>query len=385
MRREDQEADYLVPTQLEVDPEAFPQVIAEAFRLEYGVKQNQEFAEILGFDKSRVSQIFKDPENLKPESIRHLLSCFKRKATRTRILKAWNKIAFDEALSSPKRGKITSGEQDAVAMKTLMQMFRQARLERASKLAHEMSRRGSTLAIREQALDMLCWAHQRLDQPGQAMAAARRVIEGARKRNEPHREARGHLFRARILIGLADSKPAEFDPVLDAAEQLASQPNPPINPEYAIGTPAMVAQYRINSRVTFMERGILPIDDELLERVLQLCQKEAKSERTYQKRYQAWQMISRVHLLRGEHFAAAEAIDKAFASGEMKNLNALEMSALLTSRVHAETEVTDIAIRYLTRTAKRCHDFEDRYHQRLVEWQLARLHSKELDPGSRGG
>ncbi len=378
MRREDQEADYLVPTQLEVDPESFEAVVEEAFRLEYGVKQKQEFAEVMGVDKSRITQIFQAPENLQPESIRNLLSFFKLRKSRTRILKAWNKRAFGDSLSGPKQGRITAGKLDELAMRTLQRMVRQSRMERAAQLAYELSRKGVTLELRENALDLLCWCHQRLDQPGQAMAAARRIIEGAKSRNEPHRAARGHLFRARILISLADSTPEEFDPALDEAERLASFPGAPSKPEYSIATLQMVAAYRQSSRVVFMERGIISVDDGFLEIVLQNSLKEAKVERAYQKRYQAWQMVSRVYLLRGEHFAASEAIEKAFASGELKNLNALEMSAVLTSRVHAESEEPKSAIRYLTRAAKRCRDFEDRYHQRLVEWQLARLHSKEL-------
>jgi len=378
MRQSDEDPDYLAPTQLEVNPDSFEEVVAEAFRLEYGLKRRQEWAEVMGVDKSRITQIFADQKDLKPESIRTLLSLFKRKTTRNQILKAWNKSAFGESLKSPKHGRIAAGELDEIAMRTLMRLVRQARLERAAQLANEISRRGTTLALRENALDLLSWCHQRLDQPGQAMAAARRIIERARKRNEPHREARGHLFRARILIGLANSVPSEFNFVLDEAERLASFPNPPTENEYAIGTPKMVAAYRQSSQVVFMERGLIPVDPQFLEATLQQSLRLAKSERIFQKRYQALQMASRIYLLRGEHSAAAEAIDRAFASGGMKNLNALEMSAVLSSRVHVETEVPTEAIRYLTRTSKLCREFEDRYHQRLVEWQLARLHSSEL-------
>ncbi len=222
MRQEDAELDYLAPTQLERDPKSFSEVVKEAFLLEHGVKQQQYIAEILGVDKSRVTQMFSDPRNLKPETIRAILSCLKRPAHRKSILKAWNREAFSEEIAKVPKGRLTAGTVGESAIRRIDRMIRESRLDLAARLAMEVADVGADLETRERALDLAYFTRQRLDEPGHAMLAAKRIVIGARERKEPYREACGHLFRVRTLIGLTDCTPEEIDPILDLAETLAA-------------------------------------------------------------------------------------------------------------------------------------------------------------------
>jgi hypothetical protein len=74
---------------------------------------------------------------------------------------------------------------------------------------------------------------------------------------------------------------------------------------------------------------VTAIGETALEKASAAAQNNVKGRARVQKKYHAWQTIARIHLLRGESFQAAEAIDKAFASGELKNLQTYEMSGLL--------------------------------------------------------
>lgn len=373
MPRESEEADYLAPAQLEINPDAFVQVVKEVFQVEYGVTQNQEIAAICGFDKSRTTQLFGGAFNLQPKSIRSLLEVVKKPSHRRAILKAWNRLAFGEEVLGPSRERTTVKDPNEKALLRVDRMIREMRLDVGAGLAWNIAEAATDVEIRERALDMAYWCYQRLDEPALAMRCAKRIIQGARERREPCREACGHLFRIRILIGLTDCKPSEIDDLLDTAHTLAATSRPETPPNYRHGYLSTVDAYQQNSRVTFMERGTLPLDKGFLTSLLEESLQEAKSTRVYQKKYHAWQMVSRIYLLLGEHFQAAEAVDKAFETKKLYNLNALEMSGLLMGRVMAETEDEEVAAEYLLGVSENCRLSKDLYHKRLVDWKLARL------------
>lgn len=379
MRQDGEERDYLVGTQLEVDPKGFIQVVKEAFLLEHGVSQNQDIAVILGVDKSRVTQIFRDVKNLKPETVRSLLGCLEKKAHRRRILKAWTREAFGEEIGEPRIDGLTRNRITEKTLYRIDSMIRQSRMYLAATLAAEVAEKASDFVIKEQALDRLNWCRQRLDEPGQAMAAAKEIVERARDRDDPLREAAGHIFRARALLGLADCLPHEIEPILDTAESLTFRTAFPTQlPKYAIASPKRVATFRQNSKLLFMERGSVPLEDAFLESALKVALAEAERGKTYQGKYHAWQVASRIYSLRGQHFQAAEAIDRAFEAGSVKNLNAYEMSGLLMGRFQRQSEGPEEAAAYFVQVAKNCRETEDRYHLRLVEWELARVLSATI-------
>lgn len=373
MRGEGEERDYLAGTQLETDPNSFAEVLKEAFHLEHGVTQNQDIAAILGVNKSRVSQILGDPRDLKASTIRNLLTKLTRPALRRRVLNAWIRTAIGDVAKGPGATRLI-GEPGPQTIRRIDRMVRQSRLSFAVLLAAEAAREAKDMAVREMALDRLVFLRQRLDEPGRAMEAAREIVLGARGRKEPRREAAGHLYRFRILVGLADTKPGEVDPILDVAEALIAGAKPPEDaPPYLIGRESTLSAYRLNSRLLFMERGVLPLDHAMLGEVMEAARRVASGKHPFQKKHQGFQTIARIHLLLGETSAAAEAIDRAFEAGEVKNLHAYETSGLLMGMVQRLTEKPETAGEYLSRVAANCRKEEDRYHQRLAEWELARL------------
>jgi transcriptional regulator with XRE-family HTH domain len=380
MNREDEERDYLVGTQLPHDPDSFVQVVKEAFQLEHGVTENQDIASILGVSKGRVSQIFKNPARLKGETVRMILNCLNRPLHRKRILRAWNRATFGELVAVAEKARGSAGEVSALTLRRVDRMIRESRWTSAAALAEEVAQSTRDTVLREMALDRISFSLQRLDEPGRAMDAVLQIVGGAIQRSERLREAAGHLYRFRILLGLADTKPTEVDPILDRAEMLTrSVPPPPEPPPYLLGSPATIGMYRLNSRLLFMERGVLGIDETLLDEVYAASHRIVKGRDPLLKKFHAWQTLARVHLLRGESFQASEAIDKAFESGGLRNLQTYEMSGLLMARVRRLTEGPGEAAQYMKAVAENCREKQDRYHLRLVEWERARHLSGMLD------
>lgn len=375
--KEGEDHDYLAPAQLEINPSNFVQVVKEVYQVEFGVTEHQEIAEIIGVDKSRVSQVFKGAYDLQPKSLRALLEPVKKKSHRRAILKAWNALAFGEEIMAPSKARLTSVPPNQKALDRVDRMIREMRLDVAAGLARDIAEAATDHNIRERALDLGYWCNQRLDEPHKAMHCAKKIIEGARERQEPFREACGHLYRIRILIGLADSKPVEIVPLLEVADALAASPPVDSAPPYRLGYRSTVATYRESSRVTFMERGTIPRSQPFLEALRTKSLQEAKSSRHYQKKYHAWQLVSRIELLLGNTFAAAEAVDKAFETKKLYNLNALEMSGLLMGRVMAEDDPIS-ACGYLKEVSENCSASKDLYHKRLVDWKLTRVLSETI-------
>jgi len=98
MPHEDAELDYLAGTQPYENPASFERVVKEAFLLELDCSQNQDIADVLGVDKSRISQIFGSPSNLKPETIQKLLDHLKSKEHKRMIVEAWMRECFGDEI-----------------------------------------------------------------------------------------------------------------------------------------------------------------------------------------------------------------------------------------------------------------------------------------------
>src|SRR4028119_2449423 len=127
MPLDDDEPDYLARTQLPYDPGSFSRAVKEAFHLEHGCIENQDIAAVLGVDNSRISQIFKNPEKLKPESIKNLTDALKSRKHQRRIIRAWLLESLDVDIEKRPRGPLVGSE---VSEKTLKRVDRQIREQR---------------------------------------------------------------------------------------------------------------------------------------------------------------------------------------------------------------------------------------------------------------
>lgn len=382
----DEERDFLVRAQPEVDPESFEQAVREAFLQERDALQNQDIAEDLGVDKSRVSQIFGDPAALDTKSMDRIMARVEGPEHRRKILRAWVKARYGTDPGESNRGRLVGERVSERILRRIDRQIRESRLEAAARTSAEALGKTDDATLREQLLDRAFHARQRLDAPGRAMAVARLIALGAARRGDARRLAAAHLDRARVLMSLPDARPEEVLPALDLAARLvAGQPpvsDPP--PPYVIATEERIAAARTAVRIGFMERGLVKRDEAFLREALAGLLKRGKAKVPYQARYHALQTAARVHLLLGETAAAQEALERAFGAGGLKNLQAYEMCGLIQGRILAEAEGPERAARYIGVVRGNCLRNGDRYHARLADHDLARLESS-LFPAAGGG
>jgi hypothetical protein len=371
---EDQEVDYLVRAQLPHDPDSFRAAVQEAFLLEHDCLQNQDIAEVLGKEKSRVSQIFGDPENLKASTVRNLLDHLKSRRHKRRILRAWIKDALGIDIEEKPSGRLVR----EVSEKTLGRVdrqIRQMRLDAASQTSIEAAFAATDPILREQLLDRAYFVRQRLDLAGRAMWVARLIAEGDLAKREPRRLATAHYFKVRILVGLPDTNPADVEPILERIDEIiAHAPPPPAEAPYCLVTGEILETARMGFLLTFAERKMLEVGRVDLKRLLERVQERLKRKGlSYQDRFHQHLVAGRIYLLLGDTFQAEEHIEKAYSSGKLKNLNSLEMCGLVQARIMRVTDDSEKVRDYLRDLGNNCARSLDLYHRRIAEYDLARV------------
>lgn len=382
MSEDADERDYLVGAQPATHPWSFVEVVKEAFLLEYDCIQNQDIAEVLGVDKSRISQIFGNPKSLKAESINGMLDCIRSRAHKKRIVEAWVRECFGESFSEVSREPLLGEQVTEKTLRRVDRQLRESRLGTAAKTAFEAARKTEDPILRERLLDRAYFARQRLDEPGQAISIARLIALGAVKRGDMPRLAGAHLMRARVLRSLTDSSWDEVSPILDLAERLVEgYPAKDLkDTPYTTADESKVKSERTVALVTFAERGQMDLPQLFLSGLLQDCLDSVKAVRSYQEKSRLLQLASRVSLLLGNTFQALEFLERSFESGSVKNLNAYEMAGVLNARIVVKTESPEAARKYLLDVIAGCSRTMDFYHRRIAETDLARVESSMFPP-----
>lgn len=383
MRNDDGDLDYLVRAQPKVSPHSFEQAVREAYLLEHDCSDNKQMAVVRGGNKSRFTQIFgADPTTIQPKTIQTLLDPLKSRSNRRRIVRAWILECFGEDIDTLLRSPFVGTRSSEKTLRRVDRQIRQARLSSAAATALEAAGKTDDLALREQFLDRALFARQRLDEPGQAMRVARIIAELAERRGDRARLAAAHYYRARILLGLDSSEPEEIERILDVAGSLIREPEQPtaIDLPYAVANWEMLNRLRLAATLTFIERGVTPFDRAELHAMLEEVLARLKMKPPYQERFRNHQLAARINLLLGETFQAQEHVDKAFKSGEVKNLQAYEMCALLQGRILRELERPEKVSDYLQEVSVNCGTSFDRYHKRLAEYDLARVETTMFPP-----
>lgn len=377
------EIDYLAPAQLEVDPNSFESTVREAYRLEHDCIQRQDIAEVLGVDKSRISQIFKNPEKLKPETIHSLLQPLRSAAHRKRIVRAWTRTCFGNDFEEAKQHTRLT----VVSQQTIKQIDRQVkeyRLWTALEVVEEALSMTKDPFLTDLLLDRAYFLQFRLNLPGHAMTTARHIAAQGFERREARRHAMGYAMRARILISLLNSTPGEVDRAVRDVERLVQTCSPlyPPIPKYLVAKDSAAAGLRENALLTFAERGIGEVSQGELWAILAAHRAAAKPSQSYQSRFEHLHIAARCLNLLGEPFQALELIDQSFAAGTLKNVNALELCGLLQARLLAKTEDHETAASHYRSVSRNCGATQDLRHRLLAETELARLESSAFTPVS---
>lgn len=380
-KQEREEPDYLAGAQPAVDPRSFRQRVREAFALEYQTTKDGQIAAIIGRDKSRISQLLNDPGSAESSTIRHLVSFLKSRDHRRLIIEAWERAYFGEYLERQAPSSYLGATATERTRKRIDRLIREGQLGLAARVSIEAFDKANDPILAEELLDRACFLFQRLDQPGQAMRVAKRIATRARERSDVPREVAGQLMRCRILLGLTDARPDEILPVLAWCEQaLQIVPEPAPQP-YSQGTWSTLAAQRRGTLMTFIERGVLPRDDAFIKKTLQQALRAARHGRSYQARHKGYLLAVRCYLLLGNQFQAEECLENAFKAGHVKNLHAYEITGILMARILARsTAPREQQGDYLVQVIENCAISLDRYHQRLAEWDLARVEADQFAP-----
>ncbi len=375
MQHGDEELDYLAGAQPFDDPESFERVVKEVYLLEFDCVQNQDIADVLGVDKSRISQIFSDPSKLKPETIQNLIAHPRSKENKRRIVEAWMRECFGSDILHQTGEPLVGKRVTEKTIRRVDRQIRESRLTLAAKTAMEAAERTEDGVMRERLLDRAFFARQRLDQPGQAMRIARLITEGALSRGDMRRAASGFCFAGRVMRGMADAKERETIHLLDRAEALLamSEPLPSPSPPYVMVTYEVLEVERINAIITLMERDQIIRDDGLIEKLMARIEARLRAVKSYQEKSRLAQLLARMHLLLDQAFMAEELLEQSFKSGEIKNLNAYEVSGVINARIIAKRTSAEASATYLDRVIENCTESLDLYHRRLAEYDLARL------------
>lgn len=361
----------LALTQLPHDPGSFASVVSEVFLLEYGAKSQVEIAEILGKNKSRVTQVFGDPTKLKADTIKMLLEPLESRANKKRIVDAWVKEVFGEDVNARRHGaRIRTASPKT--LRRVDRMIREWRTRESASLALEALNKTENVALQEQFLDRLYYSRFLLGEIGYAMSVCRLILERARLRKDELREAGALLRQARLLVLLPETKPEDVEPYFQKVEAALAM-NPGVKPsEVLIATPELLYETRLGILCTFVERGHLSVEDAGLKDHLVTLRNILEKKPKLHQRYWAHLMSSRISLILDQLFQAQEHLDAARSLAGDKFPHAREEVGVLYGRLLIARGEIEEAIKFLHQQSLYCQRRGDRFHGRLTEEELLR-------------
>ncbi|MEI7575535.1 MAG: hypothetical protein WCK51_01485 [Armatimonadota bacterium] len=368
------ELDYLVRTKLPENPNSFEYVLREAFLLEHQCTKGAEIAKVLGITPGRFSQILSSPSTLKPETIQHLLVRLSGRQTRKRLIAAWTAECFGESMgNSLFTGKTVSSK----TLRRVDRQIRESRLVTAALTAQEAAVKSTDWDLRQQFLDRAFYARRHLNEPGRAMSIARIIAADAKEQGSKARLATAHFYKAKTLMMNPLCKPESFHRCIGEAVRLLSMYKNEADRllKCALIEADSVRRLELNATLTFMERGLDPIDKEFLETERASAQGRAKSAKTYQSKFNNLFTAARISVLLGETFQAAELLESAFGSGEFKNLHAQEQCGVIHSMILEQTESPAEVSEHLVKAILLCEKSCDYYHKAMLETRLAEVES----------
>lgn len=363
----------LARAQLPHDPGSFASVVSEVYLLEYGAKTKVEIAEVLGKNKSRVTQVYGDATKLKVETIKMLLEPLESKANKKRIVDAWTREVFGEDIKSTKRGKRIRGAATSKTLRRVDRMIREWRTLDSALLAFEAFTKAESYDLQEQLLDRLYYSRFLLNEPGYCMSVCRVIAERAKKCGDELREASAHLRQARLLVLLPETRPEDVESLFERVEAILARNEPRRASECLLATPFSLRQTKLGVLCTFVERGHFSIEDAKLTNQLNWLRAEVKAKRPLQDRYWAHLMISRIGLILEQFFEAEEHLEQARLLAGDKLPHAREEAAVLYGKLLIARGKYDEALSFLRAQSLFCYRRGDLFHRAVTDQMLVSL------------
>ncbi|MBL8047377.1 MAG: tetratricopeptide repeat protein [Chthonomonas sp.] len=362
----------LALTQLPHDPRSFASVVSEVYLLEYGAKTQLEIAEVIGKNKSRVTQVYGDPTKLKADTIKMLLEPLEFKANKKRIVDAWVREVFGDDIKTSRYAKRIRGTATPKTLRRVDRMIREWRTRDSAVLAFEGFTKAEDYILQEQLLDRLYYSRFLLGEIGYCVSVCRVIAERARQRGDELREASAYLRQARLVALLPETRPEDLESLFERVEAILARNEPSSKPEFLVATPELLYQTRLGTICAFVERKHLTAEDAKLAEHVQVLQAWLKKKLSLHNRYWAHLMLGRIHLILGQLFQAQEHLEQARELAGDKLPHAREEVGVLYGRLLAARGEYQEALSFLRAQSLLCYRRGDRFYQAMTELELAR-------------
>lgn len=363
----------LALTQLPYDPRSFASVVSEVYLLEYGAKTQVEIAEVLGKNRSRVTQVYGDPTKLKADTIKMLLEPLESKANKKRIVDAWVREVFGGEIKTSRYAKRIRGSATLKTLRRVDRMIREWRTRDSAVLAFEAFTKAEDHTLQEQFLDRLYYSRFLLGEIGYCMSVCRVMAERAKMSGNELREASAYLRQARLLVLLPETRPEDLEGLFERVEAILARNESSSDADFLLATPELLYQTRIGTLCTFVERKHRTAEDAQLSEHVQRLRAQLKGKLSLHNRYWAQLMLGRIHLILGKLFQAQEHLEQAGELAGDKLPHAREEVGVLYGRLMAARGERQEALSFLRAQSLLCYRRGDRFHQMMIDQELARI------------
>lgn len=374
----------LALTQLPHYPSSFASVVSEVYLLEYGAKTQLEIAEVIGKNKSRVTQVYGDPTKLKADTIKMLLEPLESRANKKRIVDAWVREVFGEEIQSSRYAQRIRGSATPKTLRRVDRMIREWQTRDSAVLAFEAFTKAEDQTLQEQLLDRLYYSRFLLGEIGYCMSVCRVIAERARQRGDELREASAYLRQARLVALLPETRPEELESLFERVEAILARNECSSNPDVLEATPELFYQTRIGTLCTFVERKHRTAEGAKLAEHAQRLQVQLKKKLSLHNRYWVHLMLGRIYLILGELFQAQEHIEQARELAGDKLPHAREEVGVLYGRLLVARGEHQEALSFLRAQSLLCYRRGDRFHQALTDQEIVRTEQWQLAQTNQG-
>lgn len=374
MRRpRDEEPNYLARAKHKADPSSFKQLVLTAYQVQFGITKQSAIATIIGRSGGLVSVALNHPEKLESEAVAMLIAPLTNLVHKRAILRSWVETKFEIDLFQRKYRGLQVHKADRRMVKRISKLILEGEPYLAAAFATEAAKTCDDRDTFEQLLDLAFLARQRGGMPGHAMMIAKLIAASGKRHKDPWREAYGYFLRAQIMTLLPGTTPDQVFPLITEARSViaVAQGHAPKDSSFRLATERTIVKQELMARLTFMERGLLPIDPDELAAIASSRWAQGRGSEPPLSHLDR----ARIHLLLGNSFKAEESLEKAFDQSFGSIHHAREICGIVEARLKVKTAPPSESSEYLQELSRNCRARWDVAHMQVVEADLAHLES----------